>query len=361
MTIFPAKLLVALDTLPIAPVTGVDVDLAFDELSAFSLKLHALTLADELAIRYAWRATITLNGKPLLVGTVDGVGLSEEKEGGELELSGRERAAAAADCSCIDTADYNGLTLAAVAPKILAPFKLTAKLGPTAAKKKVKAKPLGERPLDYLRNVAGEAGLIVWTDPLTGVINIDEPAAVLAIARAKPPIRIARLPEFTGNNVESFRLRDDKARKMNSVMGTGKMRIEPIARTAAATQQVPAFAQGLPLPSARPPADPQLAEYRPLALDVRADSLADLAKRITRELNRRVAEAFTLSYVLAGWTDRTGAPYGHLRMAEVADAKHGIYGTFFVKACRFQSHRAVKGDAKACTTLDLIDPGVLAA
>jgi prophage tail gpP-like protein len=361
MSLPPAKLLASFDTLPVVPASEYDVDLSYETLCAFSFRCFCKQTALRVAARSAWRATMTLNGKPLLSGLVDDVNLDEEREADSLRIGGRESAAAAADCDCIDPADYSGLPLAVAAPKIFLPFKLKLKLGPLAAKIICTDKALGQRPLDWLRRAADEAGLIVWTDPALGVIYLDDAAVLLAAARAKPPIRLARIPGFAGNNIESFVYRDEKAKKMNTVVGTGHVKVSALTRTAAATQQIPAWAQSLPLPDARPPADPQLADYRPMTIEPRVDDAATAAKAARRALNKRAAEAYTISYVVAGLTDKTGAPYSHLRMAEVADAEQGIYGSFFVKACRYQSHRQVKGEFKICTTLDLIDPGVLAA
>jgi len=358
MSLFPTLMTVALDTLPATLWQSIDVDLTYDELSAWRATLNPLTIADELAMRNAWAATVMLNGKPLLIGTVDQVEVDERRGGAAHAIGGRERGAGAADCDCEDQTDYTGLPLPTVATKILAPHGLTVLAGPTAMTRKVTTKPFASRPLNYVRSQAEEAGLIVWTNPVTGLVRIDEPAALLAEAQALPAIRLARLPNFPGNNVLEFAYKDDKARKMNTCLGVGAIRTEADLRTPAATQSIPAWAPALPLPFAQPPTDAQLAAYRPMVLELRNTSAAELIKRTRRELNLRRAQAHVLSYTVAGWTDRTGLPYGPCRMAEVADAKRGIYGRDFVRACRFHYTRENADGRK--TTLDLVDPGVLA-
>jgi prophage tail gpP-like protein len=361
--IFKHTVIVSFDTLPVVQWDALDVDLTFDKLCGFHLRLHPRTIAEELALRAAWRVVVTLNGKPVLRGVVDHPHLDEKRDPDEYSIDGRESVAVAADCDIINVADLTSLTMGAAMPTVLGPFKIGFVPGPRAAAKEILEPLLGKRPYHAIQHLADEAGLATWTDPVAGVIFCDEYAALLAQARKLPPIQIFRIPGNPANNVERFTYDDEKCLKMNTCSIIADMQIQATIDNVAAAPAVPAFAQGLPLPAlARKPDDPELAEYRPLLIHGRGAKYSDFAQRPMAELKKRLAQATRLGYELAGWCDKKGVPYSDIRMAQVADARREIYGEFFVAAARLTAKRS-KDDPNGGfnTLLSLIDPGCLAA
>jgi hypothetical protein len=281
MSLFPTLMTVALDTLPATLWQSIDVDLTYDELSAWRATLNPLTIADELAMHNAWAATVMLNGKPLLIGTVDQVEVDERRGGAAHAIGGRERGAGAADCDCEDQTDYTGLPLPTVATKILAPHGLTVLAGPTAMTRKVTTKPFASRPLNYVRSQAEEAGLIVWTNPVTGWCASTSRPRCWPKAQACRRIRLARLPNFPGNNVLEFAYKDDKARKDEHL--PGRRRDPHLARPICARRRrrsrFRAWRRRCRCPCAQPPTDAQLAVVSTEVLGTAQHHGAELIKR----------------------------------------------------------------------------------
>lgn len=196
---------------------------------------------------------------------------------------------------------------------------------------------------------AKEAQAVVYCDPL-GVVRIES----LKPYYAKPPVDLLVSmpsgPSSQGNNLLSYRLRDDAGERYSHVIVKGQTSLR--ARQGNKTGLLQAPVIGLSV-------DPELTAmgiYRPLTIqDEDAKTIAQAQSKAIREHAIRRIQGIKIECEVPGFTTRTFSPWFVTDMVTVSIPADGIAGLYFVAGRRFMQDET-RGSR---TKLTLIEPGVL--
>lgn len=301
---------------------------------AWSVTLSTSGLTVPAEIQPGAAVRVTLGGEVALAGHLDERMVSVDEGRMVLQLSGRDQAAVLLDCSAPITSGLN-LPLDEVVTRLVRPLGITSvriEADQTLPREKVSTEP-GDTAWDALRRAAEANGLWPWFEPdgtlVVGGPRYDVPVVCTLLMRMGPSAagnNLLRLAEM-----RSLVPRYSHVTVLGQAAASGVGAGERSAR-AAITSNVQDT--GVPL-------------YRPRVLvDHEATSTSIAQARAIKAISDGRVQGYTLMATVQGHRVPAGQPgAGKLWAAgqrvDVVSDPHGITGTFFVMARRFQGGEGV--------------------
>lgn len=283
---------------------------------------------------------VKMGEEVVMVGRIDTMTDDVSRQGRNLSLTGRDRAAVLLDCSSPIFVSKQ-VSLADVMAKVVRPFGITRTridADKTLTREKINVEP-GENAWDTLQNAAEANGLWPWFSP-DGTLIIGRPDYT------QPPVATLKMKRDGGeNNLVSLSESRDVSRRFSEVTVLGQSHgttLEEGKHNIKATVR-----------------DSGLTWYRPKILtDHEADSLAVASARGLKFIADARLNGYTLTAAVNGHAVDMAAAKPMLwtpgQRVHLVSEPHGIDATFFIMARRFTGGR----NQPARTVLTLKEDGV---
>lgn len=266
---------------------------------------------------------VKVGNDTVLVGRVDEITDSVDKNSHTLELSGRDFAAILVDCAAPIFVTRNA-TLEEIAAKVVRPLglnKIIIDADASTTREKISVEP-GDRAWDVLSHSAEANGLWPWFAP-DGTLIIGGPDY------SKPPVaQLIMRRNGKGNNVESINRSRNITNYYSSVTVLGQTHG---TETESGKNAISATAK-----------DNGVSINRPnIVIDHECDNTALAQTRSRKLLADGMLSAFDLNVVVSGHRIKpNGLLWTPGQRIEVDSEPHGIKGVYFLMGRRFSKSRS---------------------
>lgn len=272
--------------------------------------------AEVWGIRPGDVCAVKVGGTPLITGYVDAVAPSYSAAAHAISISGRDKTCDLVDCSALD-AEFNGLTLAAIAKRIVKPFGLetVVQIGTSPAFPKFAINP-GESCWEALNRAAAQRFEVITTDGLGRVVisDVGYTSAHDALTEGKN-IKAASASYDYSNRFSKYIIKAQQ-----QVNGGGDPYGDEASKPAVSATT----------------SDANVTRYRPKIINNDTDANEGSAQeRVEYEAARRAADSTSISVTVAGWTQSNGELWPLNSMVFVDSPRLSIKERLLISSVKF--------------------------